>query len=199
MTNVNLFPIVQSNKKGKNMPQLLSLYGRGQGEFLVLPPPIALQNAPNSGMTNYAIGQVAYYPATAPTAFYQYAGGGVWVQFASSDSSGNFTNITASGTLTVGGATSLNGDTTLAVGKKLNIPTGTNASAGTTAALTAGSIVVSNANVTSNTIGFFATHTRGTVTVPQSYRISARSPGVSFTIMSSDPTDTSTVDYILIN
>jgi hypothetical protein len=70
---------------------------------------------------------------------------------------------------------------------------------GSTAALVAGTLVVSDAGATANTRYFFTTKVLGTVTVASSYYVSARSNGVSFTITSNQPTDTSTVDWLAIN
>lgn len=81
----------------------------------------------------------------------------------------------------------------------VNVGTAATASAGTTAALTGGAIVVSTTAITASSLVFFATNTLGTVAVPQAYRVSARTPGVSFTIQSQDATDTSTVNYWIIN
>lgn len=112
-------------------------------------------------------------------------------------------SLTTTTTLTAGtGITAITGNLTLSgVTSKVNINVSapTTASAGTTAALTAGTIVVSTTAITANSLVFFATHTLGTVTVPQAYRVSARTPGTSFTIQSQDATDTSTVDYWIIN
>ncbi len=111
-------------------------------------------------------------------------------------------SLTASTTLTatLGAITATNGNLVLGTaGNKITIATGANASAGTTGALTAGAIVVSTTAITANSLVFFATHTLGTVTVPQAYRVSARTPGTSFTIQSQDATDTSTVDWVIIN
>jgi hypothetical protein len=103
-------------------------------------------------------------------------------------------------TATLGDITATNGNLTLGTaGNKINITTGTNGSAGTSGAMTAGSVVVNTTAITANSLVFFATHTLGTVTVPQAYRVSARTPGTSFTIQSQSATDTSTVDYWIIN
>ncbi len=131
---------------------------------------------------------------------------------------GNATGNTAvTGTLTTSGAiTATTGNITAAAGNlvatlgnlnlngvssKVNVSVAApaTASAGTTAALTAGAIVVATTAITASSLVFFATNTLGTVTVPQAYRVSARTPGVSFTIQSQDATDTSTVNYWIIN
>ncbi len=119
-------------------------------------------------------------------------------------------NVSASGTVTGGtGVTATTGNLTATAGNlalngvssKINIDAAApaTASVGTTAALTAGAIVVSTTAITASSLVFFSTNTLGTVTVPQAYRVSAITPGVSFTIQSQDATDTSTVNYWIIN
>lgn len=107
------------------------------------------------------------------------------------------------GSITAGtGFTATTGNLTLngAASKILiNATTAATASVGTTAALSGGALVVNTTAISATSLVFFATHTLGTVTVPQAYRVSARTPNVSFTIQSQDPTDTSTVDYWIIN
>jgi hypothetical protein len=65
------------------MAKMFQVYGIGQALISVLPPPVPFENAPTSNQTNYEIGQLVYTPPKTPTAFYLYAGGGIWVQFAS--------------------------------------------------------------------------------------------------------------------
>lgn len=74
------------------MSKLFKVYGIGQALIPVLPPPLGFQSAPTSNQTNYEIGQIAYTPQQAPTAFYMYAGGGSWIEFATS--SGDVTSVT---------------------------------------------------------------------------------------------------------
>jgi len=115
---------------------------------------------------------------------------------------GNVTgNTSITGTLTTSGnLTATNGNLNLGTaGNKINIATGTNGSVGTSGAMTAGSVTVNTTSITANSLVFFSTNALGTVTVPQSYRVSARTPSTSFTIQSSDATDTSTVNYFIIN
>lgn len=110
---------------------------------------------------------------------------------------GNTTgNTVVTGSETITGNLGLTG-----AASKLSVSAATPASAsiGTTAPLTAGSITVATTAITANSLVFFTTHTLGTVPVPQSYRVSARTAGTSFTIQSSGGTDTSTVDYWIIN
>jgi len=66
------------------MPKNFQVYGLGQGLIPVLPPPIAFQNPPTSNLNNYEIGQLGYSPPNTPTAFYMYAGGGIWIELATS-------------------------------------------------------------------------------------------------------------------
>lgn len=99
------------------------------------------------------------------------------------------------------GTATLAGSAQLTVSGALNIGTGTNISRikhGTSGALTAGSIVITDSSVSANTRFFFSVHTRGTITLPQSYDAATRSAGTSFTITSSSAIDTSTVDYLEI-
>lgn len=97
--------------------------------------------------------------------------------------------LTTTGNLTVG----------TAPGAKVLVPTGTNASIGTSAAMTAGTIVVNTTAVTASSI-IFVSHntiagTAGAVSAPSASRVA----GTSFTITSSSNTDTSTVNWWIIN
>lgn len=67
---------------------------------------------------------------------------------------------------------------------------------GTSSAMTAGTIVVTDANVTASTRFAFSVHTRGTITLPAAYDAATRSAGTNFTITSSNVADTSTIDWI---
>lgn len=112
------------------------------------------------------------------------------------------TTLTAGTTITatLGAITATNGNLVLGhAGNKILITTGTNASAGTTAAMTSGSIVVSTSAVTANSLIFMTANTLGTVTAPSAFYVSARTAGTSFTITASQATDTSTVNWFLIN
>ncbi len=64
--------------------------------------------------------------------------------------------------------------------------------------LVLGVLVVSDSTVTANTRIFLTTHVRGTITLPATYDAATRTPGVSFTITSSNVADTSTVEYLMI-
>lgn len=82
-----------------------------------------------------------------------------------------------------------------AAGKGLRVKEGSNAKMGLTAAMTAGTIVVSTTAVTANSRIFLtAQNTGGT---PDALRVSARTPGTSFTITSANAADTSTVAWLI--
>jgi len=66
------------------------------------------------------------------------------------------------------------------------------------AVLSGGTVVVTDANVTASTKIFISVNTLGTIAIAAAYDATTRTPGVSFTIKSSSGTDTSTVDYIMI-
>ncbi len=123
--------------------------------------------------------------------------GGVGVAPAYSGSPSVTGTVTAAtGLVATAGNLSLNGVTSKI---NINASTAATASLGTTSALTGGAITVSTTAITANSLVFFTTNTLGTITAPGSYRVSARTPGVSFDIQSSSPADTSTVDYWIIN
>ena len=114
------------------MSKMLQLYGLGQGIWSVLPPPLALENAPNANQTNYEIGQVAYTPPLAPTAFYMYAGAGNWVEFATSSgsilgvlgSTNQITSTLAAGVATLSIPTTFIAPGTIAATTTVTAPTG---------------------------------------------------------------------------
>lgn len=101
---------------------------------------------------------------------------------------------------TTGNLTATNGNLALGTaGNKVVIATGANASIGTSAAMTAGSIVVATTAVTASSI-IFVSHntiagTAGAVSAPAASRVA----GTSFTITSSSNTDTSTVNWWIVN
>jgi hypothetical protein len=80
-------------------------------------------------------------------------------------------------------------------GKGLRVKEGTNAKMGT-ATLAAGTVTVSNTSVTSTSRIFLTCQTPGGT--PGFLRVSARSSGTSFTILSSSGTDTSTVAWMIV-
>jgi hypothetical protein len=100
-------------------------------------------------------------------------------------------------TLTILWASTKTGD--MYVANKLHVTTGTDASCGTSAAMTTGSVTVATTAITANSQVHLTPNTLGTVTKPQALYVSARTAGTSFTITSADATDTSTVDWLIVN
>lgn len=66
------------------------------------------------------------------------------------------------------------------------------------ATLAAGTVTVSDVNVTANSRIFLTAQSLGTVTAPQVLAVTARTPGASFTIQSANSTDTSVVAWEMI-
>ena len=113
-------------------------------------------------------------------------------------------SLTASTTLTatLGAITATNGNLNLATaGNKILINATSNAtcSAGTFVLGGAATTVVDNSAVTANSLIFLQTAALGTVSAASTFAITAKSPGVSFTVTPSQSTDTSTVNYLIIN
>lgn len=101
-------------------------------------------------------------------------------------------------TATSGNITATNGNLVLGTaGNKISIATGTNASIGVSGAMTAGTITISTTAVTASS-RIFLTHATvgGTVGVLSVGTVTA---GTSFVINSSSNTDTSTVNWLIIN
>jgi hypothetical protein len=111
------------------------------------------------------------------------------------DAVDNRTSVGATATTTPPGTSTFNvqGSTTLgSAGTNITrIRTGQ-------ATLSAGTVAVADTNVTANTKIFVTLHTLGTVTLPSAYGVTARTPGTGFTISASLVTDTSVVDYVMI-
>jgi hypothetical protein len=80
-------------------------------------------------------------------------------------------------------------------GGGLAVAEGSNARMGR-ATLVGGTVVVANTSVTANTEIFLTCNT--SAGTPGFLRVSARTPGTSFTILSSSGTDTSVVSYLLV-
>jgi hypothetical protein len=103
-------------------------------------------------------------------------------------------------TATLGAITATNGNLNLATaGNKLLIATGANASIGTSAAMTAGTITISTTAVTASSKIFLTANTLagtpGTLSAPTG----SITAGTSFVITSSSSTDTSTVNWWIVN
>lgn len=63
------------------------------------------------------------------------------------------------------------------------------------ATLVGGTVVVANTSVTAQSRIFLTPQTLGTVTDPSALGVSARTPGVSFTVLADQATDTSIIAY----
>jgi hypothetical protein len=113
-------------------------------------------------------------------------------------------SLTASTTLTAtaGAITATNGNLVLGTtGNKLVIHASTAASdsIGTSVAMTAGSVTVSTSAVTASSIIFVSINTIGGTAGAVSAPVASIVPGVSFVINSSSGSDTSTVNYWIVN
>lgn len=125
-----------------------------------------------------------------------------------SGGAGNFSsiNVTGSGTFgtgvttTTGNLTATNGNLSLGTaGNKIQIATGTNASLGTSVAMTAGTVTISTTAVTASSIIFLTANTPGGIPGILSAPAASRVAGTSFVINSSSNTDTSTVNWWIVN
>jgi hypothetical protein len=102
-------------------------------------------------------------------------------------------------TATLGAITATNGNLVLGTaGNKLSIAAGANASIGT-AQLVAGTVTVSTTAVTTNSKIFVTVGALGTVVAPQAMHVDAIVNATSFDITSADGTDTSFVNWLIIN
>lgn len=134
-----------------------------------------------------------------------------------------FGNLTVAGTLAVAGAATLSDTLTVtgftgmsaaqtsgnftvfggalvlgSAGTVLQIKEGANASSGV-ATLVAGAVTVNTDKVTATSRIQLTPQSLGTVASPKAVGVTARVVGTSFTITSSDATDTSTVAWTIIN
>ena len=101
-------------------------------------------------------------------------------------------NVTMSGTLGVTSNVSIE-----TAGSGLKIKEGSNAKMGV-ATLVGGTLVVSTTAVTANSRIFLTAQVLGIITVPAALAVSARTAATSFTILSSAPTDTSDVAWMIV-
>ena len=117
------------------------------------------------------------------------------------------TSITATTTVTatLGNITATNGNIVrgTAGNKDVYTSVGSNATAGANSAgsvaLIGGTIVVATTAVTASSLIRLTCQALGTVTVPSGLCVSAKSAGVSFTILASQATDTSTIFWEVVN
>ncbi|CAB4164237.1 hypothetical protein UFOVP816_8 [uncultured Caudovirales phage] len=130
-----------------------------------------------------------------------------WVQISGSTgavgsilgTANQITATTAAGVTTLSLPAALTVPGALTVTTNLNLPTGAAGIVGTTAAMTAGAITVNTTAVTASSI-ILVSHntiagTAGAVSAPAASRVA----GTSFGIVSSSNTDTSTVNWLIIN
>jgi hypothetical protein len=103
-------------------------------------------------------------------------------------------NTFVEGTLNVSGSTTMTGSLSIASTFQLQLPTGSNQQVGT-ATLVAGEAIISNSLVTANSIIML---TKQTFTSNHFVGVSAKSAG-SFTISSSNSSDTDEVGWMIIN
>jgi hypothetical protein len=80
------------------------------------------------------------------------------------------------------------------LGSGLQVQEGSNGKQGV-CTLAAGTCTVTTTSITANSRVFITGQSLGTVAVPSAYGVSARTPGTSFVITASAPTDTSVVGY----
>jgi hypothetical protein len=83
-------------------------------------------------------------------------------------------------------------------GKGIKVKEGSNATMGISGAMVGGTVTVNTTAVTANSRIHLTPQALGTVTRPAAVGVSARVGATSFTITSSDPTDTSTVAWIIV-
>jgi hypothetical protein len=100
---------------------------------------------------------------------------------------------------TLGAITATNGNLVLSTaGNKLSIATGANASIGS-AVLVGGTVTVSTTAVTASSKIFLTVGALGTVAVAKAVHAGPIVAATSFVITSADATDTSTVNWLIIN
>lgn len=136
------------------MAKMFQVYGIGQALIPSLPPPLPFENAPTSNQTNYEIGQVVFTPPRTPTAFYIYAGGGVWDQFVSSSGAifsiaGTANQVTVT---TTAGATTLSLPAAVIAPGSLEVTSGFTVDAGALTVTTGTSAINISADAAATTI-----------------------------------------------
>ena len=133
-------------------------------------------------------GRFGYYAPVAVT--YIDVGGGASYLIISGNGVGFF-DVTST-------AANAYGDFKIATaGKGLYVKEGTNATMGV-ATLVLGTVVVSTTKVTANSRIFLMHQNLGTITVPVGVAVSARTAGTSFTILSANLSDTSSIAWMIV-
>jgi hypothetical protein len=109
-----------------------------------------------------------------------------------------FGTATPTATMHVVGSTRLDGAVTLpTAGNGILIKEGSNATMGV-ATLVAGTVTINTTKVTANSRIFLTTQTLGTVLIPAAIGVTTRTAATSFTITSSDVTDTSSIAWVIL-
>lgn len=103
------------------------------------------------------------------------------------------TNDVVRMTISAAGGIAITGSTTLGTGTAIK-----NIRHGISGAMVLGAVTVTDAGCTANTRYFFSAHTLGTISIPGGYYASTRTASTSFVITSSQPTETSTIDWMAI-
>ena len=203
--------------------KILQALGRGAPFVEVLPIPISSPRAPESSDVMPA-GQLFIDTSTTPNTIYTSLGNGTFTnvsgdvvsvtgtanQITSTDTSGAVvltipTTFTAPGsiaatttlTATLGNITATNGNLSLATaGNKIVIATGANASVGTSDAMVAGVVTVATTACSATAKIFYSVATAGGT--QGNISITAQD-GTGFTLTSDSNTETSTVNWWIIN
>lgn len=190
--------------------------GRGSkgGRNFLAPIPVAINRAPTSS-DGARIGQLLI---NGNVPYIAVGNGNTWIPL--SGGSGTFTDLNVSNDITAGGfidagttidalgniTTSLGnlralaGDLVLAsAGSGITIGVGANASIGTSAPMVAGTVTVNTTAVSASSLIFLSVNTPGGTQGILSAPSASIVAGTSFVINSSSATDTSTVNYWIIN
>lgn len=128
------------------------------------------------------------------------AGTGITATTGNISATAGAVNAGTSITATLGNITATNGNLVLSTaGNKISIATGANASVGTSVAMTAGTVTVSTTAVTASSKIFLTANTPGGTPGILSAPTASIVAGTSFVINSSSNTDTSTVNWWIVN
>lgn len=159
---------------------------------------LQVASAPSSAiLSENKLGTIAVINSTGAIYILASKSGNVdtWKLLSVSSGVGVFSTVTSAGTITA-----TNGNVVLGTaGNKLSIATGTNASIGTSAAMTAGTITISTTAVTASSKIFLTANTLGGTPGTLSAPTASIVAGTSFVITSSSNTDTSTVNWWIVN
>lgn len=198
--------------------------GNGQAILFLNPQQVVAKRAPTSA-DKKEVGTFWFYPTdtsnnTVGNAYVNVLARGSWQQLVFQGGSGNFSSLNVTNDITAGGfidagttidalgnittslgnLRALNGNLVLAsAGNRITIGVGANASIGTSAAMVAGTVTVNTNVVTASSLIFVSRNTPGGTTGNLSVPSGSIVPGVSFAINSSSATETSTINWWIIN